>query len=144
MKPIFGGILGLMRLKFLSLHYFSPKVWILIALANLLLASGLGVVLFPQLSNEQKDKLYVPYDLVRRFMRDTVRLTFKTDQNKDAVFVAPKRILEQSASFKWVDEYQDFKAQPEDTLPKPKTSMRLLDPDWKPVFSSGKYKNLTQ
>ena len=125
-------------------HYFSPQLWLAIALASLLLASGSGVLLFSRLSNDQKDKLYVPYDLVRRFMRDTVRLTFKTDQNKEAVFVAPKRILEQSASFKWVDEYQDFTARLEDALPEPKAPVRLLDPDWKPVFSSGKQDNFTR
>lgn len=126
------------------IHYFSPKVWLAIALASLLLASGSGVVLFSKLSNDQKDKLYVPYDLVRRFLRDTVRLTFKTDQTKDAVFVAPKRILEQSASFKWVDEYKDFAAQPEDAVPEPKAPVRLLDPDWQPVFSSGKQEDFTR
>ncbi len=129
---------------FRLIHYFSPKVWLVIALASLLLAGGSGVVLFSHLSDDQKDKLYVPYDWVRVFLRDTVRLTFKTDENRDAVFVAPKRILEPSASFKWVDEYQDFADQLEEAHPEPMAPVRLLDPDWKPVFSSGTQEDVTQ
>lgn len=119
------------------IYYFSPKVWLVIAVASLLLASGSGMVLVSHLSEGQKDKLFWAYDSVGRFMRDTVRLTFKTDKNKDAVFVAPRGILEQATAFKWVEGYQDFTPQPESAPPAPKAPVRLLDPAWKPAFTGG-------
>lgn len=117
------------------IYYFSPKVWLVIAVASMLLASGSGMVLVSHLSEGQKDKLFWVYDSVGRFMRDTVRLTFKTDKNKDAVFVAPRGILKPATVFHWVENYQDFVPRSEDTPPEPKAPVRLLDPDWKPVFS---------
>lgn len=116
------------------IHYFSPRVWLVIAVASMLLASGSGMVLGSHLSEGQKDKLFWVYDSVGRFMRDTVRLTFKTDKNKDAVFVAPLGILKQATVFHWVENYQDFVPRFEDTPPEPKAPVRLLDPDWKPAF----------
>lgn len=117
------------------IYYFSPKVWLVIAVASLLLASGAGMVLVSHLGEGQKDTLFRVYDSVGRFMRDTVRLTFKTDKNKDAVFVAPRGILKQATAFNWVENYQDFVPRSEDTPPEPKAPVRLLDPDWKPAFT---------
>lgn len=117
------------------IYYFSPKVWLVIAVASLLLASGSGMVLVSHLGEGQKDTLFRVYDSVGRFMRDTVRLTFKTDKNKDAVFVAPRGILKQATAFNWVENYQDFVPRSEDTPPEPKAPVRLLDPDWKPAFT---------
>ena len=119
------------------MHYFSPRVWLAIAVISMLLAGGSGSILVSRLSQDQKDRLLLPYDSMGRFMRDTIRLTFKTDEIQKSVFVAPKRILEEAASFKWVEKYQDFVPRSEDTLPEPKAPIRLLDPDWKPAFSGG-------
>lgn len=119
------------------IHHFSPRAWLVIAAASLLLASGAAIVLLSHLSEQQKDTLYRPYDFMGRFTRDTIRLTFKTDNN-DSVFVAPRHLLEKSASFKWVDEYQDFTPRPEDSPPAPNAPARLLDPDWNPGFAVAK------
>lgn len=118
-------------------HYFSPRMWLTIAVASMMLATGAGLFLVSQLNERQSDQLYRAYDSVSRFMSDTIRLTFKTDKGQDAVYVAPKGILEKSVTFTWVENYQDFTPRPEDAPPEPKAPARLLDPDWKPVFSGG-------
>lgn len=80
------------------------------------------------------------HDAGERFVRDTIRLTFKTDKkaaNTDnVVFAAPLGILEPKQTFVWVDE-----------LPAPvgavgqatgslivAAPLRLLDPQWEPPF----------
>lgn len=120
------------------IQHFSPQVWLAIALVSFLLAVGSGGFLYTQLSVDQKGELLVPYDAVSRFVRDTIRLTFKTDQYVESVFVAPKQILEQSASFTWVDQYQDFVPLSDEAPPEPKAPVRLLDPQWNPDFAGVK------
>lgn len=117
------------------IHLFSPKVWLLVSSVSLLLAGGSGWVLLSHLGEGPKDKLYSAYDSVARFAHDTIRLTFKTDKLRAAVFVAPMGLLNQKADFNWVKSYQDFKPRAEDTPAEPKAPDRLLDSDWKPVFS---------
>lgn len=119
------------------IHQVPPRMWLTIAGASLLLAAGSAMVLVSHLGEDQKGRLVLPFDAMGRFMRDTIRLTFKTDNN-DSVFVAPRHLLEKSTSFKWVDEYQDFTPRPEDSPPEPIAPARLLDPDWNPVFSVAK------
>jgi len=116
---------------------FTPRVWLLVGLASMLLVFGSASVLVLRKDNSSRHTLYLAYDAVSRFMHDTVRLTLKTDLNRDAVFVAPVGILRSDATFNWVENYQDFKPRSEDTAPLPKAPERLLDPLWNPDFSGG-------
>ncbi len=122
---------GLHRL----IHLFSPKVWLTISSISLLLAAGSGWVLLSHLGDGPKDRLYAAYDSVVRFAHETIRLTFKTDELRAAVFVAPLGILNPKADFNWVKSYQDFKPQAPDTPAQAMAPDRLLDPEWKPTFS---------
>lgn len=76
--------------------------------------------------------MYQAYDAVTRFVHETIRLTFKTDLNREAVFVAPVNILQPGATFIWVESYQDFKPRSEEAPPLPKAPERVLDPQWNP------------
>lgn len=116
-------------------HLFSPKVWLAVALVSLLLAGGSSWVLLSHLGAGAKDGLYSAYDSAARFMHDTIRLTFRTDKQRAAVFVAPVGLLNPKTDFNWVTNYQDFKPRSEETAPTPKAPPGLLDPAWKPIFS---------
>ena len=116
------------------IHLASPKAWLGISVLSLLMAGGSAWVLVSHDGRNPKDGLYSLYDAVARFGHDTIRLTFKTDRNQAAVFVAPVGILNQKATFNWVQGYQDFKPRFEDLAAEPKAPVRLLDADWKPDF----------
>ena len=115
----------------------SPRVWLLVGLMSMLLVIGSASVLILRTESSAIQTMYRTYDAVRRFMHDTVRLTFKTDLNREAVFVAPVGILKSDATFNWVDSYQDFKPRSEDAAPLPKAPERLLDPLWNPDSNRG-------
>ena len=117
------------------IHLASPTVWLAISLLSLVLAGASGWVLMSHLGEQSKNGAYSLYDSVARFAHDTIRLTFKTDRQRVAVFVAPVGILNQKADFKWVQSYPDFRPQFEELTAEPKAPARLLDSDWKPVFS---------
>lgn len=119
------------------IHLLSPRNWLLVALASIVLASGSALVLVSRFDDKEKDLPGHVFDLVERFLRDTIRLTFKdrkSGEPSDDVFVAPKGILDKGATFKWVDNSQDFEARPEEAPPEPTAPTRLLDPEWKPDF----------
>ncbi len=106
------------------------------ALGSFLLVIGSSSFLFTKLQDDQKERLLVPFDVVSRFFHDTIRLTFKTDRYAASVFVAPQNILDPSESFTWVEQYRDFVPQSEGTPAGPTAPLRLLDPEWNPVFSA--------
>lgn len=116
-------------------HFFSPKVWLAVALVSLLLAGASSWVLLSHLGGGVKDGWYSVYDSAARFVHETIRLTFRTDKQRAAVFVAPVGLLNPKADFNWIESYQDFKPRAEDTASEPKAPAGLLDPDWKPTFS---------
>ncbi len=117
------------------IHLASPKAWLGIAVLSLLMAAGSAWVLVSHSGQNPKDGLYSLYDTVARFVHDTIRLTFKTDRKPVAVFVAPLGILNQKATFNWVQGYLDFRPRFEELAAEPIAPVRLLDADWKPVFS---------
>ncbi len=79
------------------------------------------------------------YDWARRFARDTVRLTFKTDEGaQETVFVAPRGILDQSAPLKLVERFDDFVPDVATANTSPLAPLQVLDPEWIPVFSGKK------
>ena len=83
--------------------------------------------------------MHPAYDWVRRFTRDTIRLTFKTDEGpQETVFVAPRGILEQAAVFKAVEKFDDFVPNVQTVTTKPLAPPQVLDPEWVPIFSGKK------
>lgn len=123
------------------IHHLPPRVWLGMAGVSLLLATGSAMVLFSQIDEDRKDTLILPFDAIGRFMRETIRLTFKTNVGQESVFVAPKRILDPKATFNWVETFRDFTPAAEAAPPAPKAPIRVLDPDWNPRFSGGKPEN---
>ncbi len=116
---------------------FAPRAWLWLGLASMLLASSSAVFLILHKNSRSSHNLYQAYDLVNRFMHDTVRLTFKTDLNREAVFVAPVGILLPDETFNWIESFEDFKPRTEDAAPLPQAPERTLDPEWKPDFRGG-------
>ena len=118
---------------------FSPGIWLAVSALSLVIASASGVLVLSRQGVQAKDVLLPAYDWARRFVRDTVRLTFKTDKGvQETVFVAPRGILDQSTPLKLVEKFDDF-------VPDVKTANRplvaplqVLDPEWIPVFSGKK------
>jgi hypothetical protein len=81
------------------------------------------------------------YDRVELFVRDTIRLTFKTDRRSAAptetVFMAPPGILDPGKNFNWlvIEEKSTAQAPAENNrVSQFKAPQRLLDPDWQPPF----------
>lgn len=116
------------------LHIFSARGWLAIALVSLVLAIGSSWVLLSRAGEHPMDRVFEAYDAVTRFGHETIRLTFKTDKARAAVFVAPLGLLNQQASFNWVKNYQDFRPRLEDQVPGPQAPEQLLNPAWKPDF----------
>lgn len=118
---------------------FSPKIWLAVAAVSLLMASVSGVLLLSRQGVQTDDVLLPAYDWARRFTRDTIRLTFKTDEGpQDTVFVAPQGILDQSRLFKPVEKFDDFVPSLENVPLQPVAPLQMLDPEWVPVFSGKK------
>lgn len=125
-------------LPYRLMHIFSPKAWLLVALASMAMASIAALIL---LSRADGPEGHLPgriFDTVEQFLRDTVRLTFKDrayGESSDAIFVAPKGILQKESTFKWVENSQDVEVRREEAPPASAAPVRLLDSDWTPVFS---------
>lgn len=98
----------------------------------MIFAVGAAGILVSRKISSTDPFMYLAYDAVTRFIHETIRLTFKTDLNREAVFVAPVDILRPNATFTWVESYQDFKPHSEDARPLPKAPERMLDPQWNP------------
>ena len=121
------------------IHVFSPSAWLAISVASAVLAVGSGVVLASRINLRTDDAFLPVYDWVRRFTRDTIRLTFKTDEGpQETVFVAPRGILEQATVFKVVEKYEDFVPNVTASEAKAQAPSRVLDADWTPAFSGKK------
>jgi hypothetical protein len=116
------------------LHLFAPKTWLVIALTAMLLATGSAFVLMSRNGNQPINVAISLYDAVSRFVHDTIRLTLKTDLNREAFFVAPVGILDPKVTFVWVETYQDFEIPVKNTSDLAKAPGRLLDPQWNPDF----------
>ena len=120
------------------LHLFSPQTWLVVALVSALLAVGSGAILISRGNAGETSRLVRTYDTVELFILDTIRLSFKKrklSDVQDAVFVAPKGILDESTTFFWIDDAKDVEQKTEPALPEPVAPVRLLDPEWHPHFS---------
>jgi hypothetical protein len=121
------------------LSRFSPNTWLLISALSLVTAVGSSVVLLSRQGMRADDAMMSAYDWVRRFSRDTVRLTFKTDEGpQETVFVAPRGILEQATAFKGVEKFDDFVPPMQALAGKPVAPLQVLDSEWTPIFSGKK------
>lgn len=121
------------------IHLFSPSAWFAISVVSVVLAASSGMVLVTHLNLHADDAVIPVYDWARRFARDSIRLTFKTDEGpQEAVFVAPRGILEQTTVFKGVESYEDFVPNVEAETAKAQAPLQVLDSDWTPAFSGKK------
>ena len=117
----------------------SPSTWLAISAVSVVLAAVSGVVLVSRLNLHADDAVVPLYDWARRFTRDTIRLTLKTDEGpQETVFVAPRGILEQVTVFKAVEKYEDFFPNVTASEAKAQAPSRVLDADWTPAFSGKK------
>lgn len=118
---------------------FSPGTWLAVSALSLVIASASGALVMSRQGVQAQDVLLPAYDWARRFARDTVRLTFKTDEGvQETVFVAPRGILDQSTPFKLVEKFDDFVPNVEAANRPPLAPLQVLDPEWIPVFSGKK------
>lgn len=118
---------------------FSPGIWLAVSVLSLVIASAAGALVLSRQGVQAQDVLLPAYDWARRFARDTVRLTFKTDKGvQETVFVAPRGILDQSTPLKLVEKFDDFVPDVEAANRPPLAPLRVLDPEWTPVFSGKK------
>ena len=121
------------------LRLFSPNTWLVIAALSLVTAAGSSAVLLSRQGLRADDAMMPAYDWARRFSRDTIRLTFKTDEGpQETVFVAPRGILEQATAFKEVEKFDDFVPHLQALTIKPLAPLQVLDSEWEPVFSGKK------
>lgn len=120
-------------------HLFAPSTWLVISALSLVSAVGSGAVLLSRLGLQVDDATVPAYDVIRRFSRDTIRLTFKTDEGPhESVFVAPKGILEQTTAFKFIEKFDDFAFSVQRVTTNPTALPQVLDPEWIPIFSGKK------
>ena len=118
---------------------FSPGAWLVVSALALVMAFASGAVLLSHQGVQAQDVLLPAYDWARRFTRDTIRLTFKTDQGpQESVFVAPRGILDQATPFRPVEKFDDFVPPVETVFLQPVAPLQVLDSEWIPVFSGKK------
>lgn len=118
---------------------FSPRTWLAVAALSLVVASGSGVLLLSRQGVQPEDVFLPAYDWARRFTRDTIRLTFKTDEGpQETVFVAPLGILDPARAFKSIDKFDDFVPRVETVIRQPVAPLQVLESEWLPVFSGKK------
>lgn len=120
------------------MHVLSPTGWLIVIVGSMILATGAALILLARVDGPQRNVPGQLFDAVELFLRDTVRLTFKdrADGNSsDAVFIAPKGILQKDATFVWVENPEVMESRHAEVLPPPAAPARLLDSDWTPAFS---------
>lgn len=117
----------------------SPTAWLVVACVSVLLAGGSALLLATRTGSAPSGVPGKVFDSVEQFVRDTIRLSFKDrlyDDTSHSVFVAPRGILNQNATFKWIEPTQTDappgNAEPPIAIAPP----RVLDPDWAPPFSA--------
>lgn len=120
-------------------HLVSPNTWLVVSALSLVMAAASGVLLLSRQGFRAEDAMLPSYDWARRFTRDTIRLTFKTDEGpQETVFVAPRGILEQAAVFKTVEKFDDFVPNVQTVITKSLAPPQVLDSEWVPIFSGKK------
>lgn len=122
-------------------RWSKPTWWLLGLLA--LSASGFSAGHLLVIAGVQLPGVLADWhDAGERFVRDTIRLTFKTDKkpvNTDSVvFAAPLGVLDPKQTFVWVEALPAPSAAPGPAGAAASlivaAPQRLLDPQWEPPF----------
>jgi hypothetical protein len=126
-------------------HLVTAKTWLLIAVLSLVLAVSSAMFLTVASGVKLSGPLASLYDGVELFLRDTVRLTFKTGRSKkqvtETVYMAPPGILDEKKTFTWLDfdkvmaEAKSNQATPSVGVVTVRSPSRILDPTWQPNFN---------
>lgn len=120
------------------IHWLEPRTWLVVISLSLLMALGSGWVLWSRPAGLVTEVPLQAFDALERFIRDTIRLSFTSRSKKtgisDDVFVAPKGLLDQEATFKWLDDSKEIEDQLNNAIPLPIAPPRLLDSQWQPAF----------
>lgn len=123
------------------------RVWLLIALFSLLLATGSSAVLYRTLGEHDKDRVILALESVPLFLRTTAHLTWRsivsaggpdaserTVADAQAIHVAPLGLLDEQARFTLLETYADFVPRKEELPMAAVAPTRLLDPEWSVPF----------
>ena len=119
-------------------HLLSPASWLAVVLISALLAAGSAWVLASRSQGQLFDVPGQAFDSIERFLFDTIRLSFKARMKgglSEDVFVAPRGLLDQNATFNWLENSQDIEVRQTEPPIRQAAPLRLLDPQWQPDFS---------
>ena len=127
---------------------YSVRTWAWVVSLSFVFAVCSALVLAVSVGVKLPEPLGGWYDRSEVFVRDTIRLTFKTAKHSgemnEMVYMAPPGILEEKRNFNWLQDaataataavssqHAAVGADPK----KIKTPGRLLEPDWQPDFST--------
>lgn len=120
-------------------HRLSPTAWLVVVAASVVLAGGSALLLAIRADRPPSEVPAKAFDSLEQFVRDTIRLSFKErlyNDTSDAVFVAPKGILNPNAALKWIAPIEAAES-PGDSAPPQVPAIappRVLDPTWAPPF----------
>ena len=121
------------------IHWLEPRTWLVVISISLVLALGSAWVLVARPSGPVAELPLNAFDVVERFIRDTIRLSFTSRHKKSSlsedVFVAPKGLLDKDATFQWLENWQDIEDRLASQTSLPVAPLRLLDSQWQPDFA---------
>lgn len=120
------------------MQWLSPESWLAVVLMSTLLAAGSAWVLASRTEGRALDVPGQVFDSVERFLLDTIRLSFKARMKgglSEDVFVAPRGLLDENATFVWLENSQDIEVRLAVEPTRPTAPSRLLDPQWQPDFA---------
>jgi hypothetical protein len=107
--------------------------------ASAALAGGSALLLAIRTDSPSGEVPAQAFDSLEQFVRDTIRLSFKErlyNDTSDAVFVAPKGILNPNAALKWIAPVEAVEPSGDSAPPQALAIAppRVLDPAWEPPF----------
>lgn len=127
---------------------YPVRIWAWVVSLSFVAAVCSALVLAVSVGVKLPEPLAAWYDRSEVFVRDTIRLTFKTAKHSgemtEMVYMAPPGILEEKRNFTWLQDVaaaataavSSQHAAVEANPKKIKTPGRLLEPDWQPDFST--------
>lgn len=122
-------------------HRLTAQQWLAVVGGSAVLAVSAGLMLVSRVEKKQVEVEVVGqwYDAAERFTRETIRLSFtnrKLGTSSEAVFVAPKGLLDKDGIFSWLDDSMDYSSKLENTAVAAIAPEGLLDPEWLPALKS--------
>ena len=120
-------------------HRLSPTAWLVVVAASAALAGGSALLLAIRTDSPSGEVPAQAFDSLEQFVRDTIRLSFKErlyNDTSDAVYVAPKGILNPNAALKWIAPVEAVEPSGDSAPPQALAIAppRVLDPAWEPPF----------